>query len=462
MLKFNITGDKLELVSARPLNSGSKGYYIAEFTFDSDWDGLIPHITIAENGTPRPDEVIIDNTYKIPTTESGVMQIGVYGLDSNGKKCISSNLVCIEVSPGAYTGVEPLPKDIWDGYQRTVLGYTERTEGAATDAKASADKAAKSEANAKKFADSITEMTVDAEGLPESSPPTVKKSQVGDVIHLSFGIPKGEKGIGVKEITINSSNELVITLTDDTVLNLGNVKGPKGDKGEDGQTPVIEQEIKENSKNAVSSNAVYWGLMDLMMYISEDLSIQKLSFNSDYNLERKSDENGEIGVYLTDSEGTILHPFLVNDTIYAGHASSADYAIDADYAWSDQQGRILKGSEVDVYWDDYEYADVELIDGYSHYYGLISNSLICSIGTYDYGFSSALYFATPSEIPEDYSQFPDDIYFKGDSTDEGAFVPEANMRYTIVFDYDGYMLNAYVSGVEMANEEEAVSEEETV
>ena len=63
---------------------------------------------------------------------------------------------------------------------------------------------------------------------------------------------------------------------------------------------------------------------------------------------------------------------------------------------------------------------------------------------------------TPSEIPENYSQFPDDIYFKGDSTDEGAFVPEANMRYTIVFDFDGYMLNGYVSGVKMVSEEETV------
>ena len=82
-------------------------------------------------------------------------------------------------------------------------------------------------------------------------------------------------------------------------------------------------------------------------------------------------------------------------------------------------------------------------------YGIVSTLLNATLEE-DYqhiGFTSALYFATPSVIPENYSQFPADIYFKGDSTDNGAFVPEANMRYTIVFDFDGFMMNGYVSGV---------------
>ena len=134
MLKFNIKGDKLELVSERPLNGGSKGYYTAEFIFDSDWDGLIPHIIVEENGTPRADEIIVDNTHRIDTTERGIMQISVYGLDAEGKKCISCNYVCIEIKPGGFTGVKPLPKDIWAGYQTTILGYLERAERAAESA----------------------------------------------------------------------------------------------------------------------------------------------------------------------------------------------------------------------------------------------------------------------------------------------------------------------------------------
>ena len=53
MFKFNITGDKLVLKLDDPNrtpNSGSYGYYTAEFTFDSEWDGLIPHLVVIENG----------------------------------------------------------------------------------------------------------------------------------------------------------------------------------------------------------------------------------------------------------------------------------------------------------------------------------------------------------------------------------------------------------------------------
>ena len=177
MLKFNVTGDKIQLTSPRSFNSGSKGYYTAEFTFDSDWDGLIPHIVVIENGTQRADEVIIDNIHKIATTESGVMQISVYGLDADGKKCISCNYVCIEVKQGAYTGVVPLPKDIWDGYQIIVLGYMERAEVAASNAKAAEE--------------NIKGMSVTA---TEGETVSVKQTMTDEGIRLDFTIPRGEQG----------------------------------------------------------------------------------------------------------------------------------------------------------------------------------------------------------------------------------------------------------------------------
>jgi hypothetical protein len=80
--------------------------------------------------------------------------------------------------------------------------------------------------------------------------------------------------------------------------------------------------------------------------------------------------------------------------------------------------------------------------------GVVTHSISGVVGESPFvGFLAALYFATPDIIPENYSTFPDDMYFKGDSTDDGKFIPEANTRYTIVFDYDGYVVNAYVSGV---------------
>ena len=181
MLKFNVIGDKLELISSRSFNSGSKGYYTAEFTFDGDWDGLIPHIAITENGTERADEVIVDNTYKIATTESGIMQISVYGLDSEGKKCISCNYVCIEVKQGGYKGVTPLPKDIWDGYQITVLGYVKRAEGAAVDAKASANNAATSETNAKASENAVAQDKTATEQLTSRAETAAENAEESEV-----------------------------------------------------------------------------------------------------------------------------------------------------------------------------------------------------------------------------------------------------------------------------------------
>ena len=48
---------------------------------------------------------------------------------------------------------------------------------------------------------------------------------------------KGDPGVGISKVEI-ISNELVITLTDDTVINLGNVKGEKGDKGDTPEIPA--------------------------------------------------------------------------------------------------------------------------------------------------------------------------------------------------------------------------------
>ena len=57
---------------------------------------------------------------------------------------------------------------------------------------------------------------------------------------------KGETGTGIKTAAL-INDELVITLTDDTVLYLGNVKGNKGDKGDKGTDGKIP-EIRINSE----------------------------------------------------------------------------------------------------------------------------------------------------------------------------------------------------------------------
>ena len=93
-------------------------------------------------------------------------------------------------------------------------------------------------------------------------------------------------------------------------------------------------------------------------------------------------------------------------------------------------------------------AEHHIVNNSSTYYDVIATSLVVSVDeVLPTCFISALYFTTPSEIPNNYTQFPADIHFKGDGTDDEAFVPEADTRYTIAFVYDGLSLVGYVSGV---------------
>ena len=78
---------------------------------------------------------------------------------------------------------------------------------------------------------------------------------------------------------------------------------------------------------------------------------------------------------------------------------------------------------------------------------VVSKKIGITFDHMEIGFTAAMHFSTPSVIPTDYSDFPDDVEFLGDSVTDGKIVPEANMRYSIVFYCDGVKLCGYVSGV---------------
>lgn len=143
---------------------------------------------------------------------------------------------------------------------------------------------------------------------------------------------------------------------------------------------------------------------------------------------------------------------------YADYAEQASYAEESDYsnyAGMDVEGRTLKGNEI-VDEGDTDTVELSLTDGFTFRYGIISDSLIVyTDGDWAYeGLDCALYFTTPSVMPENYSQFIGNVCFKGDSVDDRAFVPEKNTRYTIYFDFDGNMVVGYVSGVPAPSEED--------
>lgn len=178
--------------------------------------------------------------------------------------------------------------------------------------------------------------------------------------------------------------------------------------------------------------------LDVEGKLNEPREVINLTHN--LRIEAKSD-----GIYLYgNGNRTKLFDTEYGD-IYADEAFYADYA---DTASEDEHGRPLKGIDVEEF-DESDAEDFSICDGRVISFGVVSTFLNATLEqNYQHiGFTSAIYFATPSVIPENYSQFPADITFDGDSTDNGAFVPEANMRYTIVFDFDGFMMNGYVRGV---------------
>ena len=102
---------------------------------------------------------------------------------------------------------------------------------------------------------------------------------------------------------------------------------------------------------------------------------------------------------------------------------------------------ITETGDVDTY-------EMELLNNHVTSMGIVSKSLTVTIGeAQSLNHTSVIYFTTPDTIPENYTTFPETINFKGDGTSAGAFTPEEDTRYTIIFDYNGNNVTAYVSGV---------------
>ena len=78
------------------------------------------------------------------------------------------------------------------------------------------------------------------------------------------------------------------------------------------------------------------------------------------------------------------------------------------------------------------------------------------------GSVSSLTLVLPDDIPEDYISsvvftsadeslvnlvYPESIYMTGEGCIDGVFVPQSNMRYTIIVLYDGQCISGMVGGV---------------
>ena len=132
---------------------------------------------------------------------------------------------------------------------------------------------------------------------------------------------------------------------------------------------------------------------------------------------------------------------LSNATIYYNYLPATKWYVD---------NKVEGVKPVIIQNGDAETIDiVDFCNNTEMYYGVIYVALSVRPEAFVEGGNLALYFSTPDSIPTNYSAFPEKYIFKGDSTEDNKFVPEANTRYTIVFSYDGANVVCYVSGVKV-------------
>lgn len=438
--KFTVRKDRITRANNDDFVEGNKGYYEAVFDFGDDpcWNEAAK-LCVVECGEEVFRIPIIDGKCLLPTFSKGSFKIGVMGVDTldsaDSTTVISTDMKTCGVLQGAATKEANTElntaAEVWEIYLVRMEESRKAAETVAADAKASADRAEKNANAIKNLKASATE--------GEEVSVTQSESEDGG-IKLDFTLPRGPRGYKGNKGDQGTQGEK----GDKGEIGPKGDKGDKGDKGEmgpKGDTPekgvdyFTQEDIEEINKTK----------KELIEFTN---GIKLYVFSNPYN-------NG-IQVEYPIENGSKKQRNLID---YVG--VNADYAITSYYAeWADLDAEgnpihihyatksELEEAKVSIYDNGgVEIIDLDIRDNSVHYYGVVTESVSAVVVGAEAGFSSALYFATPSEMPENYSQFPADVYFKGDNTDNGAFVPEANMRYTIVFDFDGYMVNAYVSGV---------------
>ena len=485
IINIKVGGNHLSKDSKNAGVRGEANVTKLRITFDEGWDGYAKTVTFWDAQGKNPvkriqgvdliEDITTDKrTYitpipKEPLAIAGELTFVIDGyLDGKRQRSISDKLV-VKDSPdtdnaGEPTDPTPTQAEQLQSQIEKIKNTIQNAVIAEKNAKTSEENTKNSEGNAKTSEENAKESAEKAEGQSKdailaadkaenaiSHNPVIidgywhiwsikheeyintnVKAQAGSEVYIGDNPPAsadiiidldGESAMYAPYIGENGNwytfNPEMQTFTDSGFGAKGD-KGDKGDtgaKGEDGHTPTPEElsELLNTPREVI--------------HLTNDMRI----------------ESREDGIWLVDDSDPDQDKMLYSKEYTEIWANYAGYA---ECAGLDSEGRDLKGCYIE---DCGDVSDVDevLYDGDIKAFGIVSDSLVVSLPReYQYiGFTLGLYFTTPSEMPNNYSTFPKDIHFKGDSVDEGTFVPEPDTRYTIVFDFDGYMLNGYVSGV---------------
>lgn len=127
----------------------------------------------------------------------------------------------------------------------------------------------------------------DIDGKIENS---IKKSLT--IANLGIAGPKGEDGVGVASITMNSEYELIVTLTNGSIYTSPGLRGPKGDSVEYDDTELKElinnRYTKEEVDNMISV------IPKFAIAVVNELPIESISTTTVYLLPNNSGESSNL------------------------------------------------------------------------------------------------------------------------------------------------------------------------
>lgn len=260
--KFTVRGDRITRENENSFVEGNQNSYTAVFDFgnDANWENVAKLCVIETDSGDVYRIPIFENGCTLPVFEKGRFEIGVMGaltydgevIEGEEGVVISTNMYRCEAINGAATKEANAELNtaaqVWMKYLSDMEEKRQAAAGSAEEAKESADAAAASAKSALK----ISDMTVSAESLPEGEVATVTKTEDEDTLHLTFGIPKGEKG---PKGDRGEKGEPGAPGKDGTNGKDG-INGINGKNGTDGKTPVkgvdyYTEADKEEMVNAV-------------------------------------------------------------------------------------------------------------------------------------------------------------------------------------------------------------------
>lgn len=231
-------------------------------------------------------------------------------------------------------------------------------------------------------------------------------------------------------ITIGSNNDVLLT-----EKKANSLYGATVSVNVDPQTYICTFTLKNSNEEIISTSSI-------------DLPLESMVVSGEYNAENKT-------VILTLKSGDNVE-FSIADLV-SGLVSQSDIvnSLDSTYTTkplSAAQGKVLNDSKADkpnITNSTETTVSTEIANNTELIYAEVTSISVTFPASVGLDYTSSIIFTTPATLPENYSTFPSDVYFKGDECDGGIFIPNAATRYTMLFYYDGTKIIGLVSGIEV-------------